>query len=541
MSEATGRAPTVRRDRARRSRARRGVAATILLAWLAGLGALAHREYFRPASERLREAALRVTPGAVYFRVTQGPEQLGFASSTIDTIPATDSTPSRIIVNDYFVADLPVAGRLRRTAGRSTVRLSRSLVLQDFAVQLQSETGPFIVRGKPSGDTSLTIIIAANDQKPDTALLSLNGPVLLPTLVPLAVVLGEKPKVGRRYTLSVFDPTALGPRDVTVHIAAESLFVVSDSARFDRTTRRWASAHDDTVRAWRLTTEGGSGFSAWVDEQGRLVQMAPAAGLELRRAAYEIAFQNWRMDNAGRKRTSVAADQDIYENTAIGAGSRLHDREYNRLVARLGNVDLGGFDLAGDRQTLVGNTLTVQREPMPLDDPGYRLPNRDRAFAAQFAPTLRAEPLLQSEDWQIVKLAARIAEGESDPRIVAQRLNQWVHDSLKKEITVGIPNALQVLNARRGDCNEHTQLYLALARASGIPARSAAGLAYVDGKFYYHAWPEVWLGRWVAVDPTFGEFPADAAHLRFVIGGLSRQAELLRLMGTLQIDVAQAK
>jgi hypothetical protein len=102
---------------------------------------------------------------------------------------------------------------------------------------------------------------------------------------------------------------------------------------------------------------------------------------------------------------------------------------------------------------------------------------------------------------------------------------------------VGVPDALQVLSARRGDCNEHTQLFLALARAAGIPARSASGLAYLGGKFYYHAWPEVYLGSWVAVDPTFGQFPADAAHLRFVTGGLAKQTTLLRLMGRLQIDV----
>ena len=36
---------------------------------------------------------------------------------------------------------------------------------------------------------------------------------------------------------------------------------------------------------------------------------------------------------------------------------------------------------------------------------------------------------------------------------------------------------------------------------------------------------------WVAVDPTFGQFPADAAHLRFALGGLSRQTELLQLLG----------
>src|SRR5947208_1888181 len=90
---------------------------------------------------------------------------------------------------------------------------------------------------------------------------------------------------------------------------------------------------------------------------------------------------------------------------------------------------------------------------------------------------------------------------------------------------------------RRGDCNEHTVLYVALARAVGLPARAAAGLVLLDGRFYYHAWAEVYLGDWVTVDPTSGEFPADAAHLRFVIGGLARQVELARLIGRLTLEV----
>jgi hypothetical protein len=47
----------------------------------------------------------------------------------------------------------------------------------------------------------------------------------------------------------------------------------------------------------------------------------------------------------------------------------------------------------------------------------------------------------------------------------------------------------------------------------------------------------VWLGEWVAVDPTFGQFPADAAHLRLTVGGLARQLELVRLVGQLDVDV----
>ena len=78
---------------------------------------------------------------------------------------------------------------------------------------------------------------------------------------------------------------------------------------------------------------------------------------------------------------------------------------------------------------------------------------------------------------------------------------------------------------------------VALARAAGLPARTVAGLLYVNGRFYYHAWPEVYLGDWVAIDPLFDQFPADAAHVRLAVGGLARQVELVPLIGRLKLEV----
>jgi len=102
---------------------------------------------------------------------------------------------------------------------------------------------------------------------------------------------------------------------------------------------------------------------------------------------------------------------------------------------------------------------------------------------------------------------------------------------------MAVPSAVRVLETRVGDTNEHAVLFVALARAAGLPARTAAGLMPVDGRFYYHAWAEVYLGDWVAVDPMLDEFPAGAAHVRFSIGGLARQAELVRLIGRIKPEV----
>lgn len=511
---------------------RRGlVAGSILLCWGAGLGMLARRELVRPRTERLAEAAMRISPGATFYAVYQGDRQIGFASSTIDTSSTTARAPSGLTVSDYLVADLPVASRHHRAEARTTVHLTRALRLTGFSLGVQSSAAPLRVAGTVSGDTLLTLAVKMGSEPADTQRVALAGPVLLPTLLPLAAVLGDEPKIGREARYPVFDPMAMAPKEVTLRIVAESLFVLPDSAGFDSTTRRWRVAHADTVRAWQVVEASGHGFRGWVDEQGRVVQATEQTSLVLKRLPYEMAFENWRMDLAAAD--SVTPERDILETTAIAARKLVGRRRIDRLRVVLGGSDLTGFDLAGGRQALRGDTLAIAREDSAALTPAYTLPADRQRFASELA----AEPLLEVRSPAIVHTAARIAGAERDPRTVAAKLARWVHDSVRNEITVGVPSAIQVLATRRGDCNEHTQLYTALARALGLPTRIAAGLAWVDGKFYYHAWPEVWLGDWVAVDPTFGQFPADAAHLRFTIGGLARQAELLRLMGNLEIQV----
>ena len=502
-------------------------AVAILILWLAGLGFLTKRELFRPFMDRFQAAAFRVAPGATYFAVYQGERQIGFASSTIDTLAR------EIVVTDFLVANVPVGKQRRRATATTRVHLSRGLRVLRFDAGLEFESGPVRVTGEVLPDSTLVLAIAAGGEAPDTQRVKLAGPVLLPTLVPLAIALGDEPRVGNRYSLPIFDPASMGAREMQLAIRAESLFVVVDSAKVDRAEGHWTPALRDTVRAWQVAADDGSGFSGWVDAQGRVVEGAQLGLFTLRRTAFEIAYYNWKRSE-GDAAPTVATDDDILETTAIAATAPIDRALLRRLRVRLADVPLEGYDLEGERQRLHGDTLVVTREREPLLHAGYRL---GRAPARRFERELAPEPLVQSTHPAIELLASRLAGDERDPRVVAERINAWVHDSLEKRITLGIPSAVQVLRARSGDCNEHTQLYIALARAAGLPARSASGLALVDGKFYYHAWPEVWLGAWVAVDPTFGQFPADAAHLRFVTGGLAQQERLLRLIGHLKIEV----
>jgi hypothetical protein len=501
------------------------------MAWLAGLGLLVQRELFRSPVERLAEAALRVTPDAVFYEVLQNGKHIGYASSTIDT------ATREIQVRDVFVADLNIGGAVHRASAQSTVSLSRRLALRSFDLFFESDSSPIRVTGSAEGDSVVTYALSVGDQPADTQRVRTGGPILLPTLVPLAVALGTTPKVGATVTVPIFDPTTMAPRNVNITIRAESLFTIADSAMLDSTGGRWVVAHRDTVRAWQLTTESRSVSPGWVDALGRLVQSTQPGGLVLRRTAYELAFENWRIDRQSGE--IVASDRDVLETTAIAARAPLGSVRRERMRAQLRDANLDGFDLSGGRQTLNGDVLTVQREGEGELAAGWLL--GDSRVSRRFRDYLKAEPLLEADSPVIRATAERILKGTRDPREAARLLTEWVHDSLEKAITISVPSAVQVLRTGRGDCNEHTQLFLALARAAGLPARGAAGLAYVNGKFYYHAWPEVYLNTWVAVDPTFGQMPAGAGHLRFVSGGLGRQTELLRLIGSLRIDILDTR
>ncbi len=110
---------------------------------------------------------------------------------------------------------------------------------------------------------------------------------------------------------------------------------------------------------------------------------------------------------------------------------------------------------------------------------------------------------------------------------------------------MSLPSAREVLRTKVGDCNEHTALFVAMARSVGIPARIAVGLVFMHGAFYYHAWPEAYvtegsgLGMWLPVDPTLNQFPADATHLRLARGGLDRQSAILPLIGRLKMTLLE--
>lgn len=496
----------------------------ILVAWALSLGWLVKREVFRPTGARMAEAALAVPPGALFYRLGVGGQQVGYSSTTIDTLGNV------LRVENLFVVEIPAMGALHRTSARSIATVSRALRLENVETTFDGDLGQFAVHGRVLGDSVLSVaIIPGGGADSQMTRIPLQGPITLPTLLPLRLAFGGELRSGRSYTARLFDPLLLTTRDVHARVASESTLVVSDSADIDSTVMVWVPEHFDTVRAFRIDHDAmGMPMSSWIDAQGRLVFAKSdsgkqgASGFAMERAAFEIVYQNFKKRDTVRiaRASSAPVPGEIVPVTALAAGVRDVPAPRVRLRIRKNGHDT--LDLAPP--------AALQAHAAP-----YRLPSQDTALARWLAP----EPLIQAHDPRIAAEARRIIGRERGPARVAELLTQWVHESLHRSIpeTGSVPSAVRVLENPRGDCNEAATLFVALARSTGLPSRTVSGLIYLNGRFYYHAWAEVFLNDWIQVDPTFGQFPADAAHILVATGGLARQIELVPLVGRLKLEV----
>jgi len=503
----------------------------ILVGWVTVVGFHVKREYFKSDAMRLAEGAAMLAAGSHFYTVLMDSVAIGFSSTRLDTMP------DGFYFEDFIRLDIPAMGELQEAVVQTRINLSHTLSLRDFRFILNSEIGAFEASGEMTGDSTLTVRLGAGGQgRPST--VELPSGALLDAAVPLRMAAAGALREGNAVSAIVFDPSSMSTRELEIRVSAVDTMIVPDSARYDEATERWVAQVYDTVPVWRLEQSYGSvGVSTWVDNDGMVVRAESPLGFVIQRTAYELADQAF---NASRASPMMAEGYGVLiERTAIAANADLSDvATAPRLAVRLLDVDLEGFDLAGGRQTLRGDTLLVTRESAAVlaeGGAGYTLPYTGGGAAAE---ELGATPLIQAEDPRIRAAALEAVDGTTDPALAARRLTDWVYEYIDKNITLSVPSALQVLEAAEGDCNEHTVLYVAMARSLGLPTRTAVGLVQIDGRFYYHAWPEVWLdGDWVAVDPTLGQVPADASHLRFLVGGLARQVELIRLIGRLGLEV----
>ncbi len=180
-------------------------------------------------------------------------------------------------------------------------------------------------------------------------------------------------------------------------------------------------------------------------------------------------------------------------------------------------------------------TLLIEREPeSPARQVSLPVPT------SLYKDYLKDAPEIQVQHPMIRTLAQDLVKGQKDGWSAAKVISTWVYDNLDK-VLVDSFTALDALHDRRGECQSHTNLFTALARAAGIPTKVVNGLVYSQEfkGFLYHAWPEVWVGEWRALDPTLGQHHVDATHIKLSEGNYAGAIKLMEFIGQVNIELLE--
>lgn len=196
----------------------------------------------------------------------------------------------------------------------------------------------------------------------------------------------------------------------------------------------------------------------------------------------------------------------------------------------LGNtVQYFDIPVQHERLTIGAESLVELVAPPPLPDTlsgdaweTLDAAARDGEFWDMLAPSVRTETTAPLKEF-VRELNIR---RQNDPLQLLRHINSQVFDALDY-----VPNSTDVdsplddvLESRRGVCQDFAHVMIALVRSLGIPCR------YVSGYLYYqktdrstpdasHAWVEAFLPTlgWVGFDPT-NNVPAGERHIRVAVG-----------------------
>ena len=289
---------------------------------------------------------------------------------------------------------------------------------------------------------------------------------------------------------------------------------------------------------------GGITTVAWISSEGTTYRT------EIPLMGFPLVLSKTDMQTALGETGRV----DVILSTKIYSQGKRPIPNSPRLKAalRLGKGILIDAVMADHRQTIISEednpgigVLEINISPVdPLKAPSLPLPLEDSQN--ELAQFLKSSVYIQADHPEIRAKAIEILDGETNSWEAAVKLCRWVHKNISdKNLQTGFASSLQTLESLEGDCTEHTVLFIALARSVGIPARVCAGIVFQQDAFYYHFWPEVYAGEWIAMEPTLGQIQADANHIQLAGSTLESDSMLeygegvLRTLNRLEIEVLE--
>jgi len=159
------------------------------------------------------------------------------------------------------------------------------------------------------------------------------------------------------------------------------------------------------------------------------------------------------------------------------------------------------------KRTLTYSFRVERREASVKDFPAVELPFSRKEHSLYLSPTRRG-PI----DGRVAELAARIAGGKPSVLEKSRAVYDWIVENMRRDPGVkgcGLGEVAVLLSSLGGKCADISSVFVALARAAGVPAREVFGLRLPPGEEgeitgWQHCWAEFYLPGtgWVPVDPA---------------------------------------
>jgi hypothetical protein len=380
--------------------------------------------------------------------------------------------------------------------------------IKSYEYESRSGEAYYKAHGELDKDNVLQVFMETEKQK-KTETIDIKGQPFLPATVKQALFARGLEK-GMRFSIPLLDIYSLRVTDTVVEV--QELIPVKVGINVNT--------------AYQLKI--GNDFS-WISDGGITLKEKDASGVRYLAEAETIA-----------KSKDTGSFFDYLSMPVIKTDKLLSNtEELSYLKVRLAGLNVSRYPLLNEgRQVLTGDILAIRKENDTLiKEKTYDLPYPDK----DMEPFLRHTPFVQSDHHTIIYNAKKFTAIEKNALRLARFLTSNLYLTITKTPSFHIIPAMDIFNIRAGESNEHTVLFTSFARAGGMPARMVGGLVYLKGHFYYHTWPEVWLGQWVPADPSTGQFPADVTHIRLMEGDIDKLTSLGEAIRDMKIDIMEAK
>jgi len=411
-------------------------------------------------------------------------------------------------VVEFVFMRINMMGMIQDIRYRTEGMFQQDLTLSSFNFDLQSNLFRFKARGISDGKT--LILMAGPSGSERRVQLPLESETFLPVGI-LEILNTKNLKRGFSRTLHVFDPATQSSRPLKIAILGEEAISVL--------------GRQENALKVSLDFMGAPQF-AWIGKDGTVLKEEGFLGIRLEQVTRDEALA----------KLPVSVGADLGEIASIPTNKTLDEvRQLMELRVRLDHIETEGLFLDGGRQSYRDKVLTIRKES-PLRSNSLET---ERRIFEDGKTYLESTPFIQADHPEILSKTREIVSPSDSIRVKANKLVGWVNHNIQKRPVLSVPNALETLQRRMGDCNEHAVLLAALARAAGIPAQVEAGLVYQEGRFYYHAWNILYVGSWMTADAVMNQMPADVTHIRLV-RGMERQVDLMGAMGRVKLEILKA-